>query len=178
MNLSLQDLNASGADDFITELGDVFENSPWIVSRTWHRRPFPNVEALHAALSETMRSATPAEQLALIRAHPDLVGRAARDGTLTAASRSEQLAAGLGGLSSEEVALFDRYNTTYHERFGFPFVICARENKKESILAAFPPRLAHNRGQEVGAALEEISKIAWFRVLAKLNEPARPPPSS
>lgn len=123
-------------------------------------RPFSTVETLHAAMCGNVTSATIEEQLALIRAHPDLVGRA----VLTAESVGEQAAAGLTNLSPEDVALFDRYNHDYKTRFGFPFVICARQNKKEAILAAFPMRLQNNADTERDTALHEIFKIARLRL--------------
>jgi OHCU decarboxylase len=162
--MTLAGLNTLDRDSFVAAIGHVFEHSPWIAERSWDRRPFADLEGLHAALRATVREAAEEEQLALIRAHPDLVGRAAREGTLTAASSREQAGAGLDALASEEVALFERYNREYREAFGFPFVICARENRKESILAAFPVRLAHSRDQEIATALAEIAKIAWFRL--------------
>jgi OHCU decarboxylase len=103
-------------------------------------------------------------QLALIRAHPDLVGRAALAGTLTPESTGEQAAAGLDRLAPEEIAAFNRLNAAYRERFGFPFVICARENKKASIMAGFEARLANTRAPEISAALGEIAKIAYWRL--------------
>ncbi|MBW3630249.1 MAG: 2-oxo-4-hydroxy-4-carboxy-5-ureidoimidazoline decarboxylase [Gemmatimonadetes bacterium] len=162
--MTLQDLNALDRAAFVAAVGSVFEHSPWIAERAWELRPFADLAALHAALVATMHAAEPEEQLCLIRAHPDLVGRAARLGTLTAASTSEQAGAGLDSLSAEEIALFDRYNAEYRAKFGFPFVICARENKKESILAAFPVRLGHSAEEETETALAEIAKIASFRL--------------
>jgi OHCU decarboxylase len=100
----------------------------------------------------------------LIQAHPDLVGRAARAGTLTPESTSEQASAGLDRLSPEDIATFTQFNHTYHDRFGFPFVICVRENKKESILAGFATRLHNSRPREIETALGEIAKICWFRL--------------
>lgn len=129
---ALSDINAMGRDEFVGAVGPVFEQSPWIAERAAAHRPFTSRDSLHAALCEVVTHATADEQLALIRAHPDLVGRA----VLTAESRGEQAAAGLTGLSSDEVALFERYNREYRTRFGFPFVICARLNKKDAILSA------------------------------------------
>src|SRR5205823_4672785 len=104
------------------------------------------------------------QQIALLQAHPDLVGQAALAGTLTSESTSEQVAAGLGHLSSEEVATFNRLNSTYRDRFGFPFVICARENKKDSILAGFATRLHNSHEQEIAIALGEVAKICALRL--------------
>lgn len=104
------------------------------------------------------------KQLALIRAHPDLVGRAALAGALTPASAGEQAAAGLDELSPAEIALFQKQNAAYKIKFGFPFVICARRNKKKAILAGFRRRLNNSRAQEMKTALEEIFEIAKFRL--------------
>ncbi|HMQ35911.1 MAG TPA: 2-oxo-4-hydroxy-4-carboxy-5-ureidoimidazoline decarboxylase, partial [Chloroflexaceae bacterium] len=95
---------------------------------------------------------------------PDLAGGGALGGRLTAESAGEQAAAGLTALSADELARFQVYNAAYKERFGFPFVICAREHKKDAILAAFPVRLANGRDDEIRTALDEIAKIAWLRL--------------
>lgn len=171
MACPLAELNASGPHRFLEVCGPLYEHSPWVAERAWSRRPFASRHALHAALEEAVAAATAAEQLALIRAHPDLVGRAAREGRLTAASTTEQAAAGLGGLSADEIAAFEAYNTAYYDRFGFPFVICARENKKDAILGAFPVRLAHDADEERAAALVEIGRIGWLRLVDAVTEP-------
>ncbi len=102
----------------------------------------------------------------MIRAHPDLVGAAALAGTLTRESTGEQAAAGLdpGSLTPEEIAEFAERNAAYKERFGFPFVICARENRKASILAGLRTRIDHSAEQERQTAINEIGKIAWYRL--------------
>jgi OHCU decarboxylase len=142
----------------------MFEDSPWIADQTWSKRPFKNLEALHRSLCETVRSSALETQLALISAHPDLVGRAAMAGTLSPASTSEQASGGLDRLTAEEIGLFQKYNNQYREKFGFPFVICARLNKKEAILGGFVLRLNNSREAEIHTALEEIFKIAWLRL--------------
>jgi len=161
---TLASLNAADHATFISVCGPLFEHSPWIAERTYPRRPFATLAALHAALIATVAAASESEQLQLLRAHPDLVGKLARAGQLTAASNTEQAAAGLAALDPQEVATFDRYNTAYQSRFGFPFIICARENKKDAILRAFPSRLSHSRDEEIAAALAEIAKIAKLRL--------------
>ena len=163
-------LNAADRAGFVAVCGPLFESSPWIAERAWSLRPFASLEALHAGLMETVRAAAPEEKLALIGAHPDLVGRLAREGRLTVESRGEQAAAGLQELSAQEVGRFERLNREYRQKFGFPFVICARENRKEAILAAFPARLAHTREQEIAAALSEIAKIARLRLADAVTE--------
>jgi 2-oxo-4-hydroxy-4-carboxy-5-ureidoimidazoline decarboxylase len=163
--LTIAELNRLNRGAFVGIVGPVFEHSPWIADRAWGNRPFSTLQSLHRSLCSAVEEASEEEQLGLIRAHPDLVGAAARAGKLTSASRGEQASAGLGELSSDEIDLFERYNQAYRERFGFPFVICARENKKEAILKAFPIRTAHSREEEIATALKEIEKIAWLRLL-------------
>ena len=144
----------------------MFENSPWVAERAWAARPFGSLDALFAAMADAVERAPREVRMALIRAHPDLVGGAALSGTLTRESTGEQAAAGLdaGALTAGEIAAFTRNNAAYRERFGFPFVICARENKKESIVAGFASRLPNSREEEIRTALREIEKIAWYRL--------------
>ena len=171
--VTLEELNNRDADGFAAVCGRFFEGSPWIARKTWHSRPFKSREALHRALVETMNAASLDDRLALIAAHPDLVGRLAREGKLPPSSMSEQKAAGLDQLSAQEIATFDSQNKAYKEKFGFPFVICARENRKEAILAAFPIRLTHTREQEIETRWGRSpqlhgcgSSIAWRKVEA------------
>jgi 2-oxo-4-hydroxy-4-carboxy-5-ureidoimidazoline decarboxylase len=162
--IAVSDLNTMNQDDFVAALDFVFEGPPWIVAQAWHDRPFADLQALHKALCAVMNHAPVEQKIALIRSHPDLVGKAALAGTLTAASTSEQAAAGLSKLMPDEIATFNRLNAAYHETFGFPFVICARENKKASILAGFATRLHNSREQEIATALKEVAKIAYLRL--------------
>ena len=167
---SLSQINSLSREEFVRVVGPVFEHSPWIADETWAKRPFANLEALHEALCRVVTEAGVEKQLALIRAHPDLVGRAALAGTLTAASTNEQASAGLDRLSPEEIAGFQKHNAEYRAKFGFPFVICARLNKKEAILAGFAARLKNMPEQEIKTALEEIGKIAKLRLQAIIKE--------
>jgi 2-oxo-4-hydroxy-4-carboxy-5-ureidoimidazoline decarboxylase len=162
--MTLAQFNLISRDDFVRIVGPVFERSPWIAEATWPKRPFGSLEQLHQALCRTVAIAGEEKQVKLIQAHPDLVGRTALAGTLTPESNQEQASAGLGRLGKEEIALFQKNNQAYREKFGFPFVICARLNKKEAILKGFEVRLKNTRGQEIKAALEEIGKIAWLRL--------------
>lgn len=161
---TLAEINACDQDMFGAALGGLFEGSPWIAAETWPARPFADLDHLHHALCAVMYQAPVERQVALIQAHPDLVGRAALAGTLTPESTREQAAAGLDHLTPDEVAAFTRLNREYHEKFGFPFVICARENKKAGILAGFAARLPHARAEEIATALDEIAKIARLRL--------------
>ena len=145
MSLTISQLNQFDQTEFARVVGPVFEHSPWIAEAAWLKRPFANPAQLHYALCETVQNSTEEKQLALIRAHPDLVGRAAIAGTLTRESSGEQAGAGLNRLSPEEIDLFQKQNDAYKNKFGFPFVICARLNKKDAILAGFERRLNHSR---------------------------------
>jgi 2-oxo-4-hydroxy-4-carboxy-5-ureidoimidazoline decarboxylase len=161
---SLAALNAADRATFVAAVGFAFEHSPWIAEAGWERRPFANLDALHAALADAVAEAPEARKLALIAAHPDLAGRVAREGRLTASSRREQAAAGLDRLDPAELARFETANAAYRARFGFPFVICAREHDKASILAALERRATRERAAEVATALDEIAKIARLRL--------------
>lgn len=158
--LNLAELNAMTRDEFVRTVGPAFEHSPWIAQRAAERRPFASREELHRTLCSVVSAAGEDEQLSLIRAHPDLVG----DAVLTAESQGEQTSAGLMSLTTDEREQFREYNRRYGDAFGFPFVICARLNKKEAILGALPERLGHSRAKEVETALGEIYKIAELRL--------------
>ncbi len=168
--ITLAELNQLDRAGFVAICGPLFEHSPWIAERTFVQAPFASREALHAALCATLGMATTDEKLSLVHAHPDLVGRLAREGALTHESTGEQAAAGLTALTADEVQQFDTNNAAYRAKFNFPFVICARENKKEAILAAFPVRLANSPEQELATALLEIGKIARLRLWDAVGE--------
>ena len=162
---SMAELNALSAEEFVRVIGPVFERSPWIAHETSARRPFAGTDELLGALCDTVRNASDDKKLALIRAHPDLAGRLAlASALLTKESLGEQAAAGLDSLTPEELALFQQQNEAYRRKFDFPFIICARLNKKEAILEALRRRRQNSRDQEIRAALEEIFKIAGLRL--------------
>ena len=162
--LTLDEINALDQDHFVARLSGLFEGPPWIITAAWNHRPFDSVHALYEVLCSIMYAAPLERRVELIQSHPDLAGKAALTGTLGAASTSEQAAAGLNRLSPLELGLFTSLNTAYLERFGFPFVICARESTKEEILQAFAVRLKHSRDEEIQIALEEIAKICALRL--------------
>ena len=161
---TVTEINSLSRGEFVRVLGPVFERSPWIAEATWPKRPFASREALYAALCETVAGAGAEKQLALIRSHPDLAGKLASAGALTAASTREQADAGLDRLTPEETGLFRENNTAYRAKFGFPFVICARLNRKEAMLNGFRARLPNSPEQEIQTALQEIFKIAELRL--------------
>ena len=162
--IPLAKINRLTRPDFVRVVGPVFEHSAWIAAASWEKRPFASVALLHAALCATVKNSGAEKQLALLRAHPDLVGKLAIAGALTKESTGEQAGAGLDQLSPDEVALFQKNNAAYQEKFGFPFVICARRNKKTAILAGFGLRLQNSRAEEIQAALGEIFQIAELRL--------------
>jgi 2-oxo-4-hydroxy-4-carboxy-5-ureidoimidazoline decarboxylase len=168
---TIPEINALDAETFVRIIGPVFEGSPWIARRAAAERPFAGFDSLHRVLCQTVREATETDKLKLIQAHPDLAGRVAQTGSLTTESVREQADAGLNTLTAEEAALFSSYNRRYSEKFGFPFVICARRNRKEAILKELGSRLSHSREEEIQAALDEIFKIAELR-LRDLVSPA------
>lgn len=139
----------------------LFEHSPWVEARTDAR---PSSGDRHHDLMAVVYDATPEEQLALIRAHPELAGKAAV--ALTDASAAEQASAGLDRLSQAEFERFHALNGAYREKFGFPFVICVRLTDKAGILAAMERRLANDRDTEIATALDEIGKIVRLRLEA------------
>ncbi|HLL49824.1 MAG TPA: 2-oxo-4-hydroxy-4-carboxy-5-ureidoimidazoline decarboxylase, partial [Thermomicrobiales bacterium] len=162
----MSEIDALDRKSFVERLGFLFEGSPWIATEAWDSHPWRTREALHAALLEVVARASQEHQLALIRAHPDLVGRAALAGTLTRESTAEQRAAGLdpGALTEEESHRFQDANAEYQCKFGFPFVVCARDNQKDAILEGLGKRLSNDRRTEIETALREIGRIAWYRL--------------
>ncbi|CAM3654065.1 2-oxo-4-hydroxy-4-carboxy-5-ureidoimidazoline decarboxylase [Deinococcus saxicola] len=163
--LSLKDVNALGADAFTAYFAGVLEYSPQYAQAAATQRPFQNVEEVADAFRDAVQADSESAQLRLIRAHPDLAGKAALAGELTAESAHEQASAGLDQLSPDEFAEFGRLNDAYHEKFELPYVVCVRENDKSSIFEGARRRLANTPEQERAAALHEISRIARLRVL-------------
>ena len=172
--IGLDELNRMSAADFTAALGDIFEHSPWVAEAAAARRPFAGVDALIAAMSEAVLAAGQDAQLALVRAHPDLAGKAALAGELTANSSAEQAGAGLDRLGAVEYAEFHRLNDAYKAKFGFPFIICVRRHTKDSILGQFQRRIAHDALAELHTALGEIKHIATLRLDQRVNGPGKP----
>ncbi len=164
MTLNVADINAMDEAGFTQALGFVFELSPWVVTRAHAAGPFASREALHAAMMAALERAPEADRLALIRAHPELAGKAAIAKTLTADSQSEQASAGLDRLTPDEFTHFHELNAAYGARFGFPFIICVRLNDKASILRAMTRRLTHDRISEIDEAIAQIGLISRLRL--------------
>lgn len=168
--MSITELNGLDRERFAGALGAIFEASPWVAEHAWERRPFTARRDLHAAMVDAVAASGEERQLALIRAHPDLAGRAARAGDLSAASTREQAGAGLDRLSDAEFERFHALNDRYKERFGFPFIICVRDHTKATILAAFEARLRNDRRREIAEALRNIARIAELRLADVVTE--------
>ena len=162
--MALASLNAADEAGFMAALGDVYEHAPWVAQAALKQRPFATLTALHAAMMDAVRTAPPGQQLALIKGHPDLAGKAARAGTMTVDSKAEQASAGLDRLAEAEFAQFHRLNHAYREKFGMPFIICVRRHSKDSILQQFERRLQNTMSVETKTALGEIFRIAALRL--------------
>jgi 2-oxo-4-hydroxy-4-carboxy-5-ureidoimidazoline decarboxylase len=170
---SLDHLNALDKAGFVDALGDIFEHAPWVAEAAHAKRPFATLVALHRAMTAAVRAAGSDRQLALVKGHPDLAGKAALAGAMTSASTSEQASAGLDQLSEEEFAKFHRLNDAYRNRFGMPFIICVRRHTKDSILRQFARRLENDAVVERDAALAEIFRIVALRLDDRVVAPDR-----
>jgi N-carbamoyl-L-amino-acid hydrolase len=172
--LDLQALNGATHAGFTALLDGIYEHSPWIAERAWAHRPFTTVTALKQALADTVRGATQAEQLGLIRAHPELAGKAMVSKTLTEESTNEQGKAGLTDCTPEEFARIQQLNADYNAKFGFPFILAVRGPRGEGltrhqIIDTFARRLAHHPDFERAEALRNIHRIAEIRLNDKFG---------
>jgi 2-oxo-4-hydroxy-4-carboxy-5-ureidoimidazoline decarboxylase len=161
---TLDQVNTLEQSAFVHLLGGVFEHSPWVAQRAFARRPFPSREALHTAMVDVVKCASIEEQLALLNAHPELAGKEASAGTLTADSSVEQAAAGLNSLSTAELALLARLNRDYRTKFGFPFIIAVRDYDRRGIFAEFARRLSQDRESEFSTCLGQVYRITAIRL--------------
>jgi 2-oxo-4-hydroxy-4-carboxy-5-ureidoimidazoline decarboxylase len=166
--MTLAELNALDAGGFTAALGAIFEHSPWVAERTHAAGPFASVDALHRALVDTVHRASHDEQLALLRAHPELAGKAAIAGDMTAASVDEQSSAGLGMCTPEEFARITELNRRYNERFGFPFILAVRGLDRHRIIEAFARRVERTHDEEFAEALAQVGRITRLRLDALL----------
>lgn len=168
MNVALAELNAADRATFVAALGDVFERSPWVAEAAWEARPFAGVADLHAALVRAVERANPARQLALIRAHPELAGKAAVRRELTVASTAEQAGAGLSACSPGEYARLAALNARYNAKFGFPFILAVKGYDRAGVIAEFERRIEHSRAEERAENLRQIARIAALRLQARV----------
>ena len=158
--MTLDHLNALDRASFVNQLGWIFEHSSWVAERSWERRPFASLDALHAAMVEEVEHATHEEQLALLCAHPDLGARA----KLSAASAGEQAGAGLNQLNRKDYGTLQSMNSAYRQKFGFPFLYAVKGNTWEDISVALVVRMENDPEEEFPIALFEVFRIARFRL--------------
>jgi len=160
MTMTIYEINSHSREQFVASLGWVFEHSPWVAERAWEKRPFADLGQLHAAMKQVVNRASRDEQLGLLRAHPDLGTRA----RISTASSEEQSGAGLDTLNSDQYQLLQRLNTEYREKFGFPFLYAVKGSTKYDILRSLERRLGSAAGEEFHEALEQVYRIALFRL--------------
>jgi len=162
-------LNTMDRAAFVAALGGIFEHSPWVAERAFDARPVAGADALHAAMMAAVRSAPADLRLSLLRAHPELAGKAAVRGELTIDSTSEQSGAGLDRCSPEEFARLTALNAAYNAKFGFPFILAVKGYDRAGILREFARRVEHDRDTEYEEALAQIARITRFRLEALLT---------
>ena len=166
MSHTLAQINQMSNDEFVSALGGVYEHSPWVAVAAARLRPYATFEQLYAGLRDTVAAASADERLALIRAHPVLLGKQASLTGLSTASRDEQASVGLDHCSENELAQLATLNLAYREKFGFPFVIAVRGRTREQIIASMRQRLRGTHQAEFDACLAEIDRIAYLRLQA------------
>lgn len=170
-SFSLDTLNNASDAEFTAALGDIFEHSPWVAQQAAQRRPFATLKDLHDAMMAALRAAPAETRLALVKAHPDLAGKAARSGAMTADSISEQGSVGLDRLTDAEYSRFHKLNDAYQAKFGIPFIVCVRRHTKDSILNEFERRLTHDSADALDVAIGEIGRITALRLDARVTAP-------
>jgi OHCU decarboxylase len=161
---TVEDVDAMKLEEFVQTLGPVVEHSPWVAEAAWRERPFGSRERLHLAFEAVIRTAPPARRLDLLRAHPELAGRAAAAGELTGRSAAEQRSARLDRLAGDDLRRLSAINAEYRARFGFPFISCVGEHSVPSLLAWGAARLERDADAEAATALAEVGKIVGLRL--------------
>ena len=168
--IPLSELNGATREAFVGHLGGVFEHSPWVAERACGRRPFATRGALHAAMVAAVAEAGPERQVALLRAHPELGGRAAVQGEMTEHSTQEQGGSGLLDCPPEEFGRLQGLNRAYNEKFGFPFIIAVRGLDRPSIIKGFVRRLGNPCEAEMAEALCQVARIASLRLASLVDD--------
>ena len=168
--MRLADVNGLDRAGFVGAFGGIFEHSPWIAERAYEDRPFADVNELHGAMLRAVHRATRGEQLALIRAHPELAGRAMVRNEMTAESTNEQSGAGLTGCSPEEYQRLVDLNARYNAKFGFPFILAVKGYDRAGVIAEFARRVERDVETEFAEAMKQIARITRFRLDALLTD--------
>jgi 2-oxo-4-hydroxy-4-carboxy-5-ureidoimidazoline decarboxylase len=164
MQPDLDTLNRCNEEEFVRALAGVFEHSDWVARHAVKARPFGSVEQLHTALFDEVRRASKDVQKQFLCAHPELAGREAQQGALTANSENEQAGAGLLALSAAEMQRITALNAAYRTKHGFPYIVCVPLQTKASLLANFEQRLQHDSDAEMQEALAQIKLITKLRL--------------
>jgi 2-oxo-4-hydroxy-4-carboxy-5-ureidoimidazoline decarboxylase len=164
MHYTLEQLNRVSKDAFVAALSGIFEHSPWVAEAVADMRPFAGIDELHRTMSRIVEMAAEEQQLALVNAHPELAGKAAVRGELTAESTREQSGAGLDQCTQDEFDRLLQLNAAYREKFGFPFILAVRGYDRHGIIANFEARVKNSRADELRASLDQIYRIARFRL--------------
>ena len=167
--MTITDLNRLDQTQFVAALASIYEHSPWIPQRAWLRRPFATIDDLHAAMTTVVAAARKDEQLALIRAHPELAGKAMAERKLTADSATEQSGAGLTRCTSGELAQLRELNVRYNEKFGFPFILAVKGYDRAGVIAEFERRVDNGAAEEFAENLRQIDKIARMRLETQIE---------
>lgn len=160
----LTELNKLSRPAFVGLLGGIFEHSPWVAEQAYQQRPFDTVQKLQKTMLDIVQASSMDDRLTLIRNHPELAGKEADEGTLTADSQKEQSRAGLNQCTAEELAQLHRLNKDYLDKFGFPFVIAVSGLNKHEIISAMQSRLQNDYDAEFETSINEIGKIARIRL--------------
>ncbi|WP_233801853.1 2-oxo-4-hydroxy-4-carboxy-5-ureidoimidazoline decarboxylase [Paraburkholderia sp. HP33-1] len=164
MQYTLDQLNSISGGAFVAALSGIFEHSPWVAEVAARERPFASIDELHRRMSQIVETSGEDKQLALIAAHPELAGKAAVRGELTAESTREQSGAGLEQCTREEFDKLHELNRAYREKFGFPFILAVRGYDRHGIIANFESRVNNSRAEEMRASLDQIYRIARLRL--------------
>ena len=172
--ITLEQINAAGRADFVSLLDGTYEHSPWIAEKAWPQRPFKSLAQLKLALVDVVRAAGRDSQLGLIRAHPELAGKAMVAKTLTAESTHEQGKAGLTDCTPAEYARIQQLNAVYNSKFGFPFILAVRGPRglglaKAEIIATFERRIGNHPDFELAECIRNIHRIAEIRLNDKFG---------
>ena len=167
--MKISELNRLDRPQFVAALAGICEHSPWVPERAWTQRPFADIDDLHAALAAVVATAGKDEQLALVRAHPELAGKAMAEGSLTADSTAEQSGAGLTHCSSAELARLRELNARHNANFGFPFILAVRGYDRAGVIAEFARRVDNDAAEELAESLRQIGKIARLRLEALID---------
>ncbi|XP_001175503.2 2-oxo-4-hydroxy-4-carboxy-5-ureidoimidazoline decarboxylase [Strongylocentrotus purpuratus] len=167
---TIEAINQQEYEEFIENFENIAEHGILIAGAVWSHRPFQSFDHLHRCFCDFMDSLPESGKQSILRCHPNLAGKLARQGKLTSESEQEQASAGLSSLTDEQYNEIHKNNDIYRKKFSFPFVICARENKIAAILQGLQTRIQNARELELQKGIEEVKKISYYRLLDMIQE--------